>query len=619
MSATLPVAQCAIPSIGVVNSFVSSLIQAILVAQCGISRPEYWPPDHADEAHHHGVNKYDYVIIGAGSAGSVLASRLSENPKMEVLVIEAGGDPPQESELPSLLFTLSHTNYSWNYYTEPSDHACWASKERRCYWPRGKMIGGSGGMNAMIYVRGNKHDYDGWRRKGNIGWGWSDVLPYFEKSVRPVGNDTHPQGYVILNKFDTFDDDIRQIIRSGVAELGIPTSRDEIENSAVGYTDMYGTVQNGHRMSTGKVHLGKVSGRRNLHVFKNSLVTKLNFDKTGTYVDSISVLLREKIKLTVRAKKEFILSAGAINSPQLLMQSGVGPKQHLQSVGIPVIHDLPVGKNLQDHVIVPIFYEIQKNKALPVSLQDILNSIYQYLMYSRGPLGATGINSFTGFINTKSNNLSTPDVEVHYLIARRQDHATLETILYAVSLEDDMKLYLHSALNSTHILMVMTAVLLPKSVGQIKLRSPHYKHNPAIYPNYLGDENDIDTLLRAMKHHMRLEKTSSFMNSDVKLMHVPIKECDNYVFKSQLYWRCYFKYFSMTIFHPGCTVKMGPDEDKSACVDRCLRLRGVNNLRVVDASIMPKLPSGNINAATIMIAERAADFIKKDLSRMCAA
>ncbi|XP_037951965.1 glucose dehydrogenase [FAD, quinone]-like [Teleopsis dalmanni] len=615
MSSTLPVAQCAIPSIGVVNSFVSSLIQAILVAQCGISRPEYWPPDHADETHHHGVNKYDYVIIGAGSAGSVLASRLSENPKREVLVIEAGGDPPQESQIPSLFFTLSLSNYSWSYYTEPGDHACWACRNRRCHWPRGKMIGGTGGMNAMIYVRGNKHDYDDWRRKGNIGWGWSDVLPYFEKSVRPVGNDTHPQGYVILNKFDTFDDDIRQIIRSGVAELGIPTSRDEIKNSAVGYTDMYGTVQNGHRMSTGKVHLGKVSDRRNLHVFKNSLVTKLNFDKTGRYVESISVLMHGKKTITVRAKKEFILSAGAINSPHLLMLSGVGPKDDLRRLRIPVIHDLPVGKNLQDHVMVPVFYQIQRNKAIPIKEKDTLNNIYQYLMYSSGPLGSHGISSYTGFINTKSNDRATPDVQTHHVLILRMDHNNLKVVLDSLALNDDIQQYLHKMLNSSHILLVFTVILLPKSVGQIKLRSPYFKDYPEIYPNYLDDEDDIETMLRAMRHHMNLEKTNAYKKNDMEIVHIPIKECDNYVFKSKAYWLCYFKYFALTLYHPIGTVKMGADED--ACVDSHLRLRGVENLRVVDASIMPKIPSGNVNAPTIMIAERGADFIKEHWSKMC--
>ncbi|XP_037935897.1 glucose dehydrogenase [FAD, quinone] [Teleopsis dalmanni] len=620
MPTTFQSLQCPVQSTGTIDSMVAILVQAILSAQCAISPLEYWPPDYADKALTQGLNDYDFVVIGAGSAGSVMASRLSENPDWKVLVLEAGNNPPQESEPPSLMFSIAHTNFSWNYFTEPSDKACLAFKNNQCYWPRGKMVGGSSGMNAMLYVRGNKQDFDSWLEDGNVGWGWSDVLPYFEKSVRPVGNDTHPQGYVTVNEFGAFDEDIKQVIQNAAAEIGLPTEREVNENSEVSYTRLYGTVKNGHRMSTGKAHLGKVSGRPNLHVIKNAHVSKLNFDKSGRNVESVSFLLRGTNELTVSAKKEFILSAGAINSPKVLMLSGVGPSQDLQRLQIPVIHDLPVGHNLQDHVIVPVVFQIQENTAVPLSGQDQLDNIYNYLIHSNGYLSSHGLISLTGFINTDPNDFSPyPDIETHNLLTRRENHESLQLTLDSLVFKDDIANYLQQVVNTSHLLMIFTSLSHPKSIGQIKLSSANFQDDPKLYANYLTHEDDIQTLIRAMHHHMDMESTKSFVSNNAHILHIPIEECDKYEFKTDDYWRCYIKYFSTTLYHQTGTVKMGADEDPSACVSTRLRLRGVDNLRVVDASIMPREPSANTNAPTIMIGERGADFIKQDWSGVCEA
>lgn len=605
---------CAQPHVGIVNTLVSVLMQALLAAQCQIATESYWPMDYGDEALTKGVEKYDFVVIGAGSAGSVVASRLSENPKWRVLVLEAGGDPPIESEIPRLFFGVQHSNYTYNYFSERNERFCLATPDERCYWPRGKFIGGSGAINAMLYLRGNRQDYDQWLAEGNAGWGFNDVWPYFEKSIRPTGNSTHPQGYVTLNEYPVYEKDLYSTIYNGAEELGVPKVDDFIEGSYLGYATVKSTVSNGQRMSTGKTYLGKVTERPNLKVIKNAQVTKLHFDANHEHVILVEYMLRDKYLMAAEVGKEVVLSAGTIDSAKLLMLSGIGPRSLLQSFDIPVKHDLPIGENLQDHVYVPVFWRAYENLSESLTELQILDNIYQYLIHRSGPFSTTGTAPLTAFLQTDTNGTFEPypNLEIHHITVVRGDFIGLEVYLRCIPIAERYHPYFREIVEKSHLLGMYVTLAQPISKGVLKLKSSDYLDKPIIDANYLSSPDEVDTLLKGLDYTMRLEKTNAFRKSRTEIAHIPIEECDKHEFKSREYWKCYIKYFSSTLYHHVGTVKMAPSTDPTGCVDHHLKLHGVDNLRVVDASIMPKVPSCNTNAPTIMIAERASDFIKTE-------
>ncbi|KAJ9574393.1 hypothetical protein L9F63_025962, partial [Diploptera punctata] len=566
--------------------------------------------------------EYDFIVIGAGSAGAVVANRLSEVPKWTVLLLEAGGDETEISDIPSLAGYLQLSDMDWKYQTAPPTESmyCRAMLGDRCNWPRGKVLGGSSVLNAMIYVRGNKHDYDHWAKLGNKGWSYDEVLPYFMKSEdnrNPYLAKTpyHSTGGYLTVQESPWRTPLALAFVEGGTQLGYE-NRDCNGENQTGFMIAQGTIRRGSRCSTAKAFLRPIRLRKNLHIAMRAQVTKVIVEPTGINgaprARAVHFMRNGKPHV-VRARREIILSAGAIGSPQLLMLSGIGPREHLEQFNIPVIKDLKVGHNLQDHVGLggltfvindPISFKKSRYQTLPVALEYILNE--------RGPLTTLGVEG-VAFVNTKYANTSIdwPDIQFHFAPSSINSDGG-EQIRRVVGLRDRVYNTMYKPLVKGETWMILPLLLRPKSTGWIRLKSANYLHYPEIIPNYFAYPEDVATLVEGIKIAVNLSSTPAFQKYGSRLHNIPMPGCGHLTFKSDEYWECALRHFTFTIYHPSGTCKMGPDSDPDAVLDPRLRVRGVERLRVIDASVMPTIISGNPNAPVIMIGEKGADIIKED-------
>jgi choline dehydrogenase len=568
------------------------------------------------------LDEYDFIVVGGGSAGAVVASRLSEISKWSVLLLEAGGDETEISDIPSLAGYLQLSDLDWKYQTSPPTESqyCLAMLGDRCNWPRGKVLGGSSVLNAMVYVRGNRHDYDHWAELGNEGWSYEEILPYFIKSednrnpylARTPYHSTG--GYLTVQESPWRTPLALAFLQAGV-ELGY-NIRDCNGEFQTGFMITQGTIRRGSRCSTAKAFLRPIRLRRNLHVAMHANVMKILIDSSGTngHPRARAVqFMRNSNSNIVRARREVILSAGAIGSPQLLMLSGIGPKEHLRQFSIPVIQDLKVGHNLQDHVGLggltfvidePVSFKKTRYQTVPVALEYIINE--------RGPLTTLGVEG-VAFVNTKYANTSIdwPDIQFHFAPSSINSDGG-EQIRRAVGLRDSVYNTMYKPLVKAETWTILPLLLRPRSTGWIRLRSANYLHHPELIPNYFAHAEDVAVLIEGIKIAINVSSTSAFQKFGSRLHTIPMPGCGLYTFKSDEYWECASRHFTFTIYHPSGTCKMGPDSDPDAVLDPRLRVRGVEGLRVIDASIMPKIISGNPNAPVIMIAEKGADMIKQD-------
>lgn len=461
----------------------------------------------------------------------------------------------------------------------------------------------------MVYVEGHRKDFDDWLAAGNTKWGWPDVKRYYEKAVRPVGNATHPKGYVVLTEnYSGGKSLLDSAIFNATAELGLPRLGKLHNGIEVGTMYLPITVKDGRRMSMGKVHLGKVSGRPNLHVIKNAHVRKINFERGGKVATKVTFVLRGVHELSVEVRKEVVLSAGTMDSAKLLLLSGVGPRKHLQEMRIPVVRDLAVGENLCDHVITTIFFRLPNSTVDAPNPLRATDAIYEYLIHNRGSLKGipSGISSF---LNTKGDS-AVPDIQFHYTLYLRENSQVFQS--HMARRDDRIVARVSKHFKDAHLISFMLILSKPRSFGKLRLRSADYLDPPRMHSNYLDDPEDVATMLRGIRFLERLERTKTMRALNATLIHIPCDECDGYKYRSDAYWRCYIKYMGEGGYHHTSTVKMGPTGDRDACVDPRLLLHGVQNVRVADASVMPDVPRSNTNAPTIMIGERAADFIKDD-------
>ena len=523
------------------------------------------------------MNGYDYVIVGAGSAGCVLANRLSEDPQTRVLLIEAGGgDRSLKVKIPAAFPQQFHTKLDWDYATDPEPHV----DGRELYIPRGRMLGGSSSMNAMLYVRGRPLDYDGWEAQGAPGWGYRDVLPYFiraEDNARGASEFHGAGGPLRVSEQRSPRPLSRRLLAAGEA-VGIPRIPDYNGPEQDGVSMFQVTQRGGQRFSAADGYLRPAMTRPNLEV--RTKVTVQGVELEGERAVGVRISRRRSGSETIRAAREVILAAGAIGSPQLLMLSGVGAAEELRAAGVAPRHELPgVGRNLQDHPFVTVIWEVSDQETLYGA--DKPKPLAEWLLRRSGKLSST-VAEVCAFTRTRPG-LAAADIQLHMGAAYFEDHGAEEY--------------------DGHCAVIAPTLVSPKARGQVWLRSADPAEKPHILTNTLSEPDDVASLVAGVELARRMAASSPLAEVIVKELKPGPAVQDRTDVEADLRRRL------MLIYHPVGTARMS-DTAEMAVVDSKLRVHGLQGLRVVDASVMPTIVGGNTNAPTIMIAEKAAAEIR---------
>ncbi|XP_063447860.1 glucose dehydrogenase [FAD, quinone]-like [Mytilus trossulus] len=573
---------------------------------------------------------YDFIVVGAGSAGGIVATRLSEGYD-KVLLLEAGGSHIENdlTKIPLLWSALSNSNLDWKYKTIEQKHALFAFKDEVTNWPRGKCLGGTGRINAMGLIRGNPKDFDTWAKEGAVGWSYKDVLPYFKKMesidfnlpMYSKGNKQtqyHTKGgkvrisYGCKKKPDLRGRDgpltivesrmttLEYFHEQAAQELGY-NRIDCNSETQLGFCRIQVNVKKGERCDTASCYLRPALGRPNLQVHLNSYVSKILFD--GNVARGVE-FSKDGVLYKVYARKEIILSAGVVHSPKILLSSGIGPKHHLNDIRIPVVADLPVGENLQDQMA--MHFQIAINMSLATTSQKIADTenILQYLFYREGIYAQIGVDGMI-FINLDQNNDAPPDIQLIFL-GLAYEKGFLDGFSYKEEVKEEL-----ANRTDPNSFVVIVNLLNAKSRGKITLSTTCPSCKPVIDPMYLSDSDDVERFVKGIRFLQKLQETKSWKSIGAKLIRYDTPgHCSEEEYDKDDYWRCMVRHFANQANHQTSSCRMGSYGDVTAVVDPQLRVKGIKRLRVVDASVMRNNPSGNTNAPTMMIAEKAADLIK---------
>ncbi|XP_011157509.1 glucose dehydrogenase [FAD, quinone] [Solenopsis invicta] len=562
--------------------------------------------------------EYDFIIIGAGTAGATIAARLSEIHQVEVLLIEAGSYENLLMDVPVIAHMLQlSSDVNWMYRTKSSKKYCLGMNDNSCNWPRGKVMGGSSVLNYMIATRGGAEDYDRWVEIGNEGWAYKDVLKYFKKletiDMPELQSDTiyhGTKGPLHISELSFHTLLAKAFLKAG-KELGYPLL-DYNGKNMIGFSYLQVTAENGTRMSSNRAYLHPARDRRNLHITRKSTVRKVLIDHRTNRAIGVEFIKDRQI-IQVLARKEVILCAGTIGSPQLLMLSGVGPAKHLSKLGINVVQDLPVGENLMDHVAFGgLMWTV--NDPISIRMLEMLNPTLPYLgdflKRRSGPYTVPGACEALAFIDTKNPKKrdGLPDIELLFIGGGLKGDFVLTSVL---GLNKQIR-QMWRKYSNNHGWIIVPILLKPKSRGRIRLLANDINVKPEIVPNYFDDPKDLKTMIAGIRAAISVGQTEIMQMFGSQLTNDTYPGCENYKYDSDDYWECAIRTLSVTLYHCTGTCKMAPRGDPTAVVDPRLKVIGVEGLRVADGSIMPEIISAHTNIPIHMIAEKLADMVKEE-------
>lgn len=521
---------------------------------------------------------YDFVIIGAGTAGATIAARLSEIRQFEVLLIEAGSNENLLMDIPILVHMLQLSNdINWKYRTKSSNKYCLGMVDNKCNWPRGKVMGGSSVLNYMIASRGAAENYDRWAEMGNEGWAYKDVLEYFKKletiDIPELQSDTvyHGTKGPLHISYPSFHTLLAEAFLKAGKELEYPLL-DYNGRNTIGFSYLQSTLMNGTRMSSNRAYLHPARDRPNLHVTHESMVRKVLIDRRTNRTIGVEFVKNGRI-IRVFASKEVILCAGAIGSPQLLMLSGIGPVKHLSELGISVVRDSPVGENLMDHVA---FGGLTWTVDDPISLglSDLINPTFPYikdfLTKRSGPLTVPGACEAIAFLDTKhpEKHNGLPDMELLFIGGGFKGD-----IIFPIVMGFNRRMnQIWRKYTSEYGWSILPIVLNPRSRGQIRLLANDINVKPEIIPNYYDDPEDVETMIAGIKAAIRVGQTKAMRMFGSRLSNDTLPGCESYEYDTYAYWECAVRTASITMYHYSGTCKMGPRGDPTAVVDPRLKV-----------------------------------------------
>ncbi|KAK9871037.1 hypothetical protein WA026_009995 [Henosepilachna vigintioctopunctata] len=546
---------------------------------------------------------FDFVIVGAGTTGCVLVNRLSEIENWNILVLEAGKEEDDLSQIPGIHTLSSNFFRNWGYISTPQKNGCLGMVNNQCLVTRGLSVGGSSAISGLIYSRGTKYDFDRWASQGNSGWSFDEVLPYFKKAENfrnIVSDDDKGFAGPINVEYSNPSSNLLKAFVNGMKHLGYDKTDYNSATNNIGINRIQYNTNRGERVSGGNSYLKQARNRHNVKVVTGALVSKILIDNANVVRGVRFIKNGEVHKVT--AKKEVILSAGAVNTPHLLMLSGIGPKLMLKKHEIKLVENLPVGEVLKDHLgYLSLYIRTNYTQNTP-PLRDILNQYFQGQGYLTKSLNSESI----GYIST-NNHTRNPNIEFIFVPPTGTKIGLYSSRRFNKEMTDSVS----RKVNIFTDISIAVTLLHPKSTGRIFLKSNNPEDFPEIDIGIFNEESDVEEIYQGIKIILKLLDTEPFKKLNASIYSVP-KPCESYEFNSKSFWYCSIKHISFAAHQMTSTTKMGTRYDSEAVVDRHLKVHGMKRLRIADCGVIPTTLSGQLNAVAYMIGEKASDIIKEE-------